>query len=189
MSRSPLVRVAIVLTLSILLGACGKKDSVIVDGFRHPYPAPNSPQNVLTSMAMAYSARDTVETKLVYDESYQGISSDLSVPPPIPAPPVFFKSGEVAHVAALARNAGVTNVILELAPTLIRYSDASDPPGWATIGDPITRIEIYDANTAISLRVDLSRETMTFKFVPQTPDSTSPTDTTWKIIRWFELKN
>jgi hypothetical protein len=45
-------------------------------------------------------------------------------------------------------------------------------------------LEINDNPTTYSL---LSAETFEFKFIPFTPDSTSPTDTTWKIVRWTEL--
>jgi len=68
-----------------------------------------------------------------------------------------------------------------------RFTDVGDPPGWATILVANPRIEIDDQ--PVSYSIDPSAETMQFKFVPTTPDSTSPTDTTWKIIRWFEAKN
>jgi len=46
-------------------------------------------------------------------------------------------------------------------------------------------VAIYDGPNLYY--VPLYTETIEFRFIPKTPDSTSPTDTTWKIIRWLEV--
>ena len=51
------------------------------------------------------------------------------------------------------------------------------------------RLEIDDGSIATSYFIASDRETMEFKFIPTSPDSTSPTDTTWKIVRWSEVAN
>ena len=149
------------------------------------YPALTSPESVIRAMVLAYVQRDTVETKLLYDATYQGLSIDRTVSPLDTLS--FTKAGEVAHVSALARRGSVTTVSCEVYPVLARFRDSGDPPGWATIQNPLGAIQIDDTpNTYIA---DPAGTTMEFKFAPATPDTTSPTDTTWRIVRWTEVKN
>ncbi len=150
------------------------------------YPALTSPQAVIQAMVLAYVRRDAAETGLVYDGAYQGLSVDLTAISPNDTL-AFTKADEVAHVAGLGRLGGGTTVSCELYPSLARFRDGADPPGWATIQNPLGAIEVNDGPT--TYHVDPSTLTMEFKFAPATPDSTSPTDTTWKIVRWLEVKN
>jgi hypothetical protein len=78
-------------------------------------------------------------------------------------------------------------VSCQLYPSLVRFRDGADPPGWATIQNPLGAVEVNDGPN--TFRVDPSGITMQFKFAPAAPDSTSPTDTTWKIVRWLEVRN
>lgn len=178
--------VAGVLAVVWLTGeGCSRKETLTgpPPGF-YVYPPLTSPENVIRAMVLAYVRRDSAETRLVYDPAYQGISIDRTAPPLDTL--AFTRADEVAHVAALARNAGVTGVSCELYPTLVRYRDATDPAGWATIQNPLGRILVEGA---VTYDVDPSGLTMEFKFVPSAHDTTSPTDTTWKIARWFEARN
>jgi hypothetical protein len=166
-------------------GCGGKKETVTgpLPGFL-VYPPLTSPQNVMQAMVLAYVRRDSVETGLLYDPAYQGISIDR-----IQAPLdtlEFTRADEVAHVGALARNRDVTGISCELVPSLTRFRDTADPAGWASIQDPLGRITIEGV---VTYDVDPAGLTMEFKFAPTTPDSASPTDTTWKIARWFEVRN
>ena len=79
----------------------------------------------------------------------------------------------------------MTRVSVGFNPVLRRYTDLADPPGWASLQNPIRSVQIEDGATTYD--VYLSYETLTYKFVPTTPDSTSPTDTTWKIAAWSEV--
>jgi hypothetical protein len=134
----------------------------------------------MTNLKTAYTAKDSVAYKACFDLNYIGESHDQTTQNPIDT---LTFANEARHVAALARSATVI-VDLQLKPTMTRSADLADPPGWATIENPVQSLSIYDG--ANSIFVDLYQESMTFKFIP-TPDSASPTDTTWKIIRWSEI--
>jgi hypothetical protein len=186
-ARSFLARIAVVCVASGLLfsAGCGKDENTMIGPGPGPgpvYPALTSPQNVLSAMALAYMDLDSAEIKLVYDESYTGTSFDQNDPPAI----TLTKADEVRHVVPLASLTSITSVSLQLPPSLTRDRDASDPPGWAVIYLPsgAMNLEITDGATSYSIRSQHE-----FKFIPTTPDSTSPTDTTWKIIRWTEVAN
>src|SRR5258705_1214376 len=164
------------------LGCGAKKSTILGPEPTTPYPPLTTPENTLGAMIRAYSNRDTVELRLVYDDGYQGTSYDqddwLSVLS-------FTKADEIAHVAALARASTVTRVSVSFNPVLRRYTDFADPPGWASIQNPIRSVEIEDGGTTHD--VYLSYETLTYKLIPKTPDNASPTDTTWKIVGWSEI--
>jgi len=187
-NRGSLVPAAVILTTALVLAAgCGDKKRTIVGPEHQPalYPILSSPQNALAAMVLSYQRRDSTETKLIYDDAYQGTSVDQTDPSPVVLR--LYKADEVRHVVALAKRVTITGVSIMFPPVLERFTDAGDPPGWATILVANPRIEIDDQ--PVSYSTASSGETMEFKFVPTTPDSTSPTDTTWKIIQWFELKN
>jgi hypothetical protein len=134
-------------------------------------------------MIHAYSNRDTVELARVYDDGYQGTSIDQD--DWAPATLTLAMASDMQHLAALAGRASITHVSVNLNPVIRRYRDAADPAGWASLQNPLRTVEIEDAGTTYD--VYLSYETLTYKFIPTTPDSTSPTDTTWKIARWSEV--
>lgn len=163
---------------------CGKAKSAITG----PKPAPGylaltSPENALVTMIRAYANRDTTELGLVYDDAYQGTSLDTDDLYPVILN--FNKRDEIQHVATLAHIPSITSVSVSLNPVIRRYSDSADPAGWASLQNPIRAVEVNDGATSHS--VYLSYETLTYKVIPTTPDGTSPTDTTWKIIRWSEV--
>ena len=152
------------------------------------YAIPASPEIALTNYLKAYESRDSTQMKLIYDEAYTGWSIDQTQPTGSQRAD-FTKADEVAHVAALARAPSISNVSLDFGSSLTRSTDLGDPPGlgWATIQTSFVRLEISDSPTSTSLVT--SGETIAFKFSPKTPDSTSPTDTTWKIVQWSEFYN
>jgi len=147
------------------------------------YPKLINPYSVLDALRLAYAAKDTNEIKLLYDkDNYVGTSFDADDQSRL----TFNWSDEVAHVAALARHTTITSVVISYPPSLVRYSDLADPPDWATIellrGSGYN-VEISDQPTSWFLKADVRSA---FKFIPKTPDPTSSTDTTWKIVRWSE---
>ena len=146
------------------------------------YPALINPFSVLDALQLAYQDRDTSEIKAIYHDLYDGSSIDQA--DPLPALVHFTKADEVGHVSKLAHTSGAT-VLMTQIPNRVRFYDAADPVGWATIRDPFSSIEVADA-TATHV-VDIAHDTMEFKFIPTTPAPSSSTDTTWKIIRWTEV--
>src|SRR2546422_4353775 len=82
--RSVPVSVALAIALcAVLLAGCGKKDKIV--GPEPPgsptYPKLSSPVNVLRALEQAYEARDSVEFKLLYNDSlYVGTTFDQRNP-------------------------------------------------------------------------------------------------------------
>ncbi len=148
------------------------------------YQVNQFPEVVLQNLAQAYAHRDSTEYKSLYDENYQGSSLDNSNPSPQLL--TYTKADEAQHIAGLAKNATITSVDLQLKPELVRLTDAGDPPGWALIQNPIFSLTIFDSPTTWQITVE--KETNEFHFIPKTPDSSSPTDTTWKIVKWLEIR-
>ena len=144
------------------------------------YPKLISPTNVLEALALAYSKRDSTEMKLIYDVNYAGSSFDPKTLAQLP----FTKTDEVRHVEKLYASGSITSVALTFPSVRLRFTDSADPPGWATIQLQNVTVEINDSPTSYNL---LASETFEFKFIPFIPDTTAPTDTTWKIVRWTEL--
>ena len=165
-----------------VLGGCGSDD----DGPVKPppptgYPERTSPQNVLEAMQMAYTARDSNETKQVYDSSYVGTSTDFN--DPVPSVATFRYADEIRHVAVLARTSTIVSIVLDLGlrPSWTRLpSDDPSHPEWAMIQINNFRLDVYDGST---LYAASSTNPMTFTFRPMT---TAPPDTTWTIVRWTE---
>ena len=186
-SRLPPVRVLAVVVLAIAgtLVGCGK-DKIVEPPLRRPgpYPIIFTPYNVLDALRIAYQLRDSIEINLLYDDNYQGSSVDPA--DPLAATLTFGKYDEVRHVAKLAHTK-IFSISLVMANGLQRFTDPSDPPGWATINNPFSTLEITDSVT--TYQVNFSAESTQFKFIPHMPDPSSPTDTTWKMVRWTEVKN
>ena len=176
----------VALALLCLMSGCifspKKKPPIVIPP--PDYPKLINPFAVLEALRLAYGARDTNEIKLLYDKdnNYLGTSIDPSDGSSL----TFNWNDEVAHVAALARHTSITSVTISYPPSLVRYTDLADPPGWASIellrGSGYN-VEINDYPTSYFLKSDVRTE---FKFIPKTPDASSSTDTTWKIIRWSE---
>ena len=177
--RAPL-RLGLAIALCQAVAGCGKKDTVVGPPATPTYPALTSPERVLEALKIAYTRKDSTEYKLLFDQSYLGTSVDLLRGAPTDT---FMFADEVQHIAALARSTTAV-VELQMKPATIRSADSGDPPGWALIQNPIQSLGIYDGSN--SFVVAPTQETIEFRFIP-TPDSTSPTDTTWKIIRWLEV--
>ena len=168
---------------ALVIAGCGKKDKIVDPGTAGTpkYAVPSSPLTVMTNLKTAYTAKDSAAYKACFDPNYLGTSQDQRTQSPIDT---LTFAREAQHIAALARSTTVV-VDLQLKPSMTRSADPGDPPGWALILNPIHSLEIYDGQNVYYVSVD--NETMEFRFIPKTPDSSSPTDTTWKIIKWTEI--
>jgi hypothetical protein len=150
------------------------------------YGLPASPEIVMQNLAKAYQAKDSVAYKNCFDPrpgAYLGTSLDQT-DPSAPLDTVTYL-GEAAHIAALAKSTTISTILLDLSPNYVRSRDEGDPAGWALIQNPVFRLEINDGITTYVIQP--SSETLEFRFIP-TLDSRSPTDTTWQIIRWTEVR-
>ena len=182
-ARVPLRFVIAAVVLPVLITGCGNDNAVRP---QRPNPKPltyivsSTPHAVLYNLQLAYTRRDTTEYKSLFDDNYVGTSFD----PSVPGQYTFSKQDERLHILALARTTSITSIYLTFPPVLTRETDISDPPGWTIMHMTGVQLEINDSPT--SLQLDQS-QSMEFKFSPTTPDSTSPTDTTWKIVRWTEF--
>jgi hypothetical protein len=63
--------------------------------------------------------------------------------------------------------------------------DAGDPPDWAVIQINKGLISIVDINN--NTTYEAQKNTMVYTFKPM-PDASSPRDTTWRIVRWTEIR-
>ena len=166
-----------------MLGGCGEDDDPPVKPPPPAIPDRTTPQNTLEYMRLSYEARDSVQTKQVYDTSYVGTSTDLSDPPGTQLA-TFRYADEIGHVAVLARTSTIFSIALDLGPqsawTRLQSDDPSHPE-WAMIQISSFHLDLYDGPT---LYTALSTNPMTFTF---TPNVAAPGDTTWKIVRWTEV--
>ena len=181
---------ALVVAVALAAALAGCSDKLIPPVLHPPPPSPYpklvNPFSVVEALRIAYENRDSTEIKLLYDDNYQGSSADGTDPYPVILR--FYKFDEVRHVAKLA-HAGLSSVTLTTAYGLVREQDLSDPPGWAMIRNPYLSLEISDSTSLGTHTVDFTSERTVFKFAPHTPDPSSVTDTTWKIIGWTEIPN
>src|SRR5262245_32048019 len=99
---SRLIRAFSLLSASCLLLAAGCIFSPERKPPKKPVPfdylPPISPGNVLQNLVSAYNNRDSVETALVYDDTYTGVSTDPSAQTPVPD---LHKPDEIHHVKRL----------------------------------------------------------------------------------------
>ncbi len=177
---------AAVVLLTVVAG-CGKHNLTgPIPGSTPSYAVPSTPSAVLSNLSLAYSLRDSTAYKAAFDVDYIGTSVDNSYRTPVMY--TFHSDDEARHISALAVSHTLTRTILQFLPPLIRFTDLKDPPGWETIQIPSGqfRVEIDDGVTTLSAGFNEMNE---FKFIPTTPASASPTDTTWKISRWTEIHN
>lgn len=84
-------------------------------------------------MAAGFEMRDSVVTASVYDDAYQGSSTDNTDPGS--ATLTFSKADEVAVVTHMQESRSITLVDVDLSSpsTWVRSSYASDSLGWATL--------------------------------------------------------
>ncbi len=150
------------------------------------YPLPSDPYNVMAAYKIAYEARDSVEMNRLYDTDYIGTSIDQSNPQSI-LQLTFSKAEEVSSVGAMAKTTSITSVSLQIPPSLLRETDLAQPT-WALIQLPPSTVSLTIDDAGTSRVIESNKSSFEFRFAPTTPDSTSPTDTTWKIIRWSELR-
>jgi len=149
------------------------------------YEIPAYPHIVLQNLKTAYTAKDSSAYKACFDERpglYVGTTQDAVHQTPVDT--LYFRD-EAEHIANLARSTtAIADLVLVPLLDLERRADSEDP-SWALIQNPIQSLRIDDGLK--SYVVTPSNETIEFHFIPKTPDSTSPTDTTWKIIKWTEV--
>ena len=185
-----LQRCLLVTILALALGGCGDDDD---NPMKPPpgtsYPELSSPQNVLLALDLAYESRDSVMYGALYDSTYVGSSTDLNDPG---NPINLTYADEVAHIRALATTPGISHVLLDLGPeaTWDRLpSDDLSHPEWSMIqlAGSAYRIEITEGATTLGA-VGEAGTFLEFAFSPR-PDSTSQTDTLWRIVRWREVGN
>ncbi|HEY3155658.1 MAG TPA: hypothetical protein VGK76_03385 [Candidatus Eisenbacteria bacterium] len=171
--------------LALLLSGCifSPKKGAGGGGIEPPkYLVPESPEFVMLNLKEAYTKKDSTGYKACFDPNYFGTSQDVVLQTPIDTL-TFAKEAE--HIASLARSAAT--VELELKPAMVRSTDSGDPAGWALIQNPIQSLGVYDGGN--SFIVTPTQEIIEFRFIPKTPDSSSPTDTTWKIVKWNEIRS
>jgi hypothetical protein len=177
-----LVRLAIAALFLAAIAGCGD-DNPVNPKLQAKYLDSSTPQNVLTNLVRAYTSRDSAGCDSLFDAAYAGISIDNNDPAPALT---FTKADEMLHIGALARTATITSVSLTFGPNPIRYTDSGDSAGWASVQTTTPALILVDGPNAFFTGAS---EFMMFKFRPTTPASGSPTDTTWKIVRWSEIAN
>jgi hypothetical protein len=187
-SASAIIRRTLVLTLALALVGCGlfkpkeKKEDPPVP---FQYPPLDTPQNVLLNLKYSWERRDSVQTRLLYDDAYQGESTDNQSGG---TTLTFSKDQEVATVWSLGKSQDVQSVAFTLRPetTWVRLNYPTDPAGWTALQLQGVNIQVDDASKGTLIAN--SSNFFEFKFVP-TLDAASATDTTWKIVRWKEIRN
>lgn len=180
----------LVACLALAIGGCGDDDdddgNPLVPGPSGPdYPVLSYPEAVLTALEMAYSARDSVMYKALHDSVYTGSSIDLN---DMGSTIDLTFADEASHIAALASTPGLTAYLDLGAPGTWDRLGSDDPshPDWAVIqivGSSYA-VEIFDGANSVGA-VGEAGTFMEFAFKP-TLDTTSPSDTLWKIVRWKE---
>jgi hypothetical protein len=170
--------------LALLLSGCifSPKKGAGGGGIEPPkYQVPEYPDAVMYNLKTAYMAKDSVGYKACFDPRYIGTSQDQRLQT---ATDTLTFAKEAQHIAYLAQS---TTLIadLQLWPLIERRADPEDP-AWALIQNPIQKLEINDGPNTFFITP--LTETIEFHFIPKTPDSSSKTDTTWKIIKWTEIR-
>lgn len=184
----PLVRPTLILAAALIGAGCGLLNP---DKGGPPPPPPfqypdlSTPQNVVLNLKYVWELRDSLRAKLIYDDAYRGVSTDNKAGT---APIEFSKGQEVASVWSLGKSQDVQSVTFKLRPetTWVRLNYPTDTAGWTALQLQGVDIQVEDA--AQGTLIANSSNFFEFKFVP-TLDAASPTDTTWKIIRWEEIRN
>ena len=190
-----LTALAVVLALSaVVVAGCGIFDPK-KGGGKPPvlppvYEIPFHPTIVLSNLEEAYSKRDSVGYKAIYDSSYIGTSRDLRDPPGT-TPISLTYTDEVAHVAKLESKPEITSAYMNLGPktswTRLQSNDPSHPE-WAVIQIAGSSLNIRVIEGSNEYETSGTSEFFEFAFKPTAPASISPTDTLWTIVRWDETR-
>ena len=173
----------------VLLTGCGifspDEDPLPPDTPPAEYPILSHPENVLAALELAYTRLDSVKVTQLYDGDYRGSSTDMNGGETLD----FTYADERRHIQALASTPGlIANLDLGAPQTWDRQpSDDVSHPEWAVIqipGSTEYKVEVTEGLTTLGAigEVGTFQE---FAFTP-TLDTTSPSDTLWKIIRWRE---
>jgi len=184
---------ALILTAPLLLQGCGSDTPTKPKPTPGPtYPVRSTPKSAVLYMSIAYANRDSVRTDSVYAGEYTGSSTDMTDPGSETLS--FTKSDEVRHVGAMALSSDITYVVMDLNPpaTWLEVPYVTDPADWVTIQIPSFRIEVLDVHgNGFLTQAPSNGETHLFEFTlkPTTPDPSSPTDTTWSVVRWTEFRS
>ena len=184
----PVVLALVVMLFTLSFWGCSDDDDPMKP--ENPiatYPPLSTPQNVLEAYELAYSRLDTVMVGDLFDATYTGESVDLDNPGG--GTLIFNHADEVAHVRALATTPGLRANLDLGAPSLWDVMPSDDPshPDWRVIQIPGAmeyRIEISDGLDTFGAVGEIGTF-LEFAFTP-TLDSSSPTDTLWRIVRWKE---
>jgi hypothetical protein len=171
--------------LAFALGGCGNDDKVVTGGGGAIAILPTTPQNTLLLMVEAYVGRDSVATEGIYDVAYEGTSTDLASPTPAVYNLTWFD--EKHHVAVLKNNPNIANISVQLgSQTAWRRlpPEAGDPQDWAVLQIDRANIQITDVSSGFLYQAQNNK--MLYTFIPTVA---APGDTTWKIVRWTEVRN
>lgn len=174
------------LSLAVLIGGCsGRKENPAGPGDKMP-PAYSraTPQETLASLLTAYANRDSSEYRKLLAFDYRGQSYDVSDSPG-PQPGTFTFQDEVSHIRALAVDPSVVRIFCDFGPS----SSWTVHPATGPMGETWAEIVIYNPALEIVTVYDSfivgRNEVMAFQFARDTT-STSPPDTAWSVVRWYE---
>jgi hypothetical protein len=148
-----------------------------------PYERPSSPQAVIRNLAKAYQQKDSLAYVACYDDQYTGSSTDQT--DPIPKLISVTWADEAGHIGFITHST-ISSITAETDPNLdrARFHDTGDSPGWDTIQNPLTKLEIVDGSTTLTVPFGVS-ELNLFKF--KGTKNAAAADSTWKIIFWQEI--
>ena len=180
--------IVLVLAATFVVMGCGKDPVKPEPAKPFVYPDRSTPDNTLRRMTFAFANRDTGVTASVYADDYEGTSTDMVYSP---TTLTFTRADEVKVVEAMAGSSITTIGCDFYSPaTWVHTHYSADPVGWVTIQVPDYNIYLYDSvRGEFQTRSPSSGMIHFFEFTlkPTTPDATSPTDTTWTIVRWKEI--
>jgi hypothetical protein len=199
-SFQPLLLLSLtVACLTFAFAGCSEDDNVLLEPLPSPSPSPSPspnpnptypvlslPANVLSALEMAYAALDSTKYKELYDSTYTGSSTDL-----YDFSTIFVTfADEARHMSRLASTPNLT-ATMELGSDVtwqVLPSDDPSHPEWSVI-QISSPYEIVITDGQIPMAAAGEPGTFQeFAFRP-TLDSSSPTDTLWKIVRWKETGN
>jgi len=158
---------------------CGKDKVTEKPPAPFSYPDLKTPQNTILNLKYAWERKDSTRIKQIYDDAYQGQSTDND------GTLNFSKDQEVAAIDNIARDQNVSTITFTLPPenTWVRQSYVSDPANWAAIDLRGYSIQVDDA-----VRGTMLADAATFFEFKLVGTVHAPGDTTWAIIRWTETQ-